>query len=404
MEQQTESLSLIGQGNALLSQGQVQEAAAEFSKAVALDPNAAGGHLGIAKAYFAQNSAGYVYIACQHVLKLAPGTSDAHVAQALLYAVERRFDAAVLELDAAERMAPGQAYVHALRAYCFRQLGNSFDAMSAESKAARLSGNRDWKALFPPVEPPRVVATPPAVPNSAQSSFPAAQRSPIQRRLLRMRFATRGVPVATFTLMAINIAVYLVCAVVSGDFFTAFNGYYYNVRTQALIGAPNPIYGFGIEQGVLIQHDPLQIYRVLTSMFLHESLVHIGLNMLSLYFVGVITEQIFGARRFLIIYFVGGIIGGMAQAILVPVSPALGASGAIFAIFGAFGAFLFLHRQAFGAASGSIIGQYLFWLALNLYFSFTNPNIGLYDHLGGLITGLVLGALLATAATGRSRR
>ena len=144
-----------------------------------------------------------------------------------------------------------------------------------------------------------------------------------------------------------------------------------------------------MEQGLLIQHDPIQIYRILTAMFLQANITHIAFNMLSLLFVGVVVERVFGSGRFAIIYFASGIAAGLLQAFVIPDSIALGASGAIFGIFGAFGAFLLMRRRSLGPAVNSMIGQWVFWLGLNLFISFSDPQIALFDHLGGLIAGFV---------------
>jgi rhomboid protease GluP len=89
--------------------------------------------------------------------------------------------------------------------------------------------------------------------------------------------------------------------------------------------------------------------------------------------------------------------------LLVPNEPAVGASGAIFAIFGAFGAFVLLRRRSLGPSANGIIGQWLFFLVINLIFSFTAANIGAYDHVGGLIVGFLMGALFVSISPrGRS--
>lgn len=424
MEQTTDVRSLVEQGDNLLIEGHVTDAAAAYTRAVHTDPSVVGGHLGLAKAYLALGNNGYVYMAAQQVQELAPGSADAAIAQAILFVLDRHYDAALRELDRAESLAPGNAYVHALRGYCYRRLNNSYDAMSAESKAARLSGHREWSHLFPAVQTQAPAPVPAAAPGQTGVMLPGGataapdavrqngprpwdQRSALERQMVRARFVTRDVPIVTYTLMAINIAVYIACAAISGDFGSPLPARgLFNSQTGVFLGTSpsNPIYNIGVQQGLLIQHDPLQAYRIFTAMFLHESIIHIGLNMLSLYFVGVITERLFGKWRFLLIYVVGGIIAGIAQAFITPASISLGASGAIFAIFGAFGAFVLLYRRALGPAAGAIIGQWIFWLALNLYFSVSDPTIGLYDHLGGLIAGFVLGILLAGSVVQGMRR
>jgi membrane associated rhomboid family serine protease len=111
-----------------------------------------------------------------------------------------------------------------------------------------------------------------------------------------------------------------------------------------------------------------------------------------------------------LIYFLSGIIGGQTQFGLDiytnHLGAAVGASGAIFGIFGALGAFFLLRRRALGPAGNSLIGQWFFWLILNLVFSFGGFTVGGagiagFDHLGGLAAGLILGALLLPGPRGR---
>ncbi|HLY31896.1 MAG TPA: rhomboid family intramembrane serine protease, partial [Ktedonobacterales bacterium] len=64
------------------------------------------------------------------------------------------------------------------------------------------------------------------------------------------------------------------------------------------------------------------------------------------------------------------------------------------------GAFLFLRRSILANAN-SIILQWLFWLSLNLVFTFSVPGISIYDHVGGVVSGLILGALLVPNFTRR---
>jgi membrane associated rhomboid family serine protease len=406
MDQMTTDVgTLIEQGNSLLLGGQVTEAAAAFSRAVELDQSAARAHLGVAEANLALGAYDIVSIACRHVLELSPDSADGALARAITFVLEGRFDAAVYDLERVETLDPGRAYAHALRGYCLRRIGRNGDAALAEAKSARLSGHQDLQKLFPPVP-----AATPAVPsgdnnagyNYQQQAWP--QRSPAQRQMVRARAAVYGVPVVTYTLIGINVFVYLVTAALAGNLFSPLpDSGLVDTKTGALVSIGSPVYTYGVQQGALIAHQPWQVYRLFTAMFLHESILHIGVNMLSLFFVGVITERIFGARRYLLIYLVGGLIGGAVQAIATPLVPSLGASGAIFAIFGAFGAFLFMRRRALGPVANSLIGQWLFWLVLNLVIGYSNPGIGLADHMGGLVAGFILGAILVSANP-RSRR
>jgi membrane associated rhomboid family serine protease len=406
MEQKTEVQSLIERGDALLYGGEPREAAAQYAEALQVDRGAVKAHLGLAEANLALGSYGTVYLACREVQTLAPGSDDATLARALLFVLERRYDSAIEELEKLAQSDPGRAYGHALRAYCLRNLGQTYDAQQYEGKARRLSSGASFAGLFPPVQAaPNLTIGPqtsaaPVMPNgnAVVSAPPAPERNSAferQRQVLRARLTSRRLPSMTYILIAINLVVYILTALSVG-------GNFYNPSAVLAAGTPvtptalGVFYYYGIQYGPLMQNNPLEWYRVVTAMFLHTSIAHIGLNMLSLYFVGVATEQLFGRWRFLLIYFVGGVIGGVTQFVLVPNALALGASGAIFAIFGAFGAFVILRRSVLGAAANPIIAQWVFWLLLNLVYGFTlgAGTIGIADHIGGLVSGFALGALL----------
>lgn len=405
MDQLTNIVPLLARGNELLFAGQPTEAAMEFTRAVQADGSASAAHLGVAEANMALGAYGVVTIASRKVLELAPESADAAIAQALLYVLDRRYDLALPELDRAESLEPGRPYVHALRGYCYRQLGNRFDAQAAEAKAARLASSRELNKLFPRVQQPATAPATAAVapqqdpmpPQSAPNApydapRPWSQRSTLERRAVQWRFATRGVSVSVI-LIIINLAVYVVEGIVGHDFAQPIHNIQVDKTTGVFIGSDNPLYTFGAVQGALIASNPLQAYRLLTSMFLHESILHIGANMLSLYFLGPGTEALFGRRRFLLIYFAAGILGGILQVVISPYDPAIGASGAIFGVFGAFGAFILLQRRRLGPAGGALIGQWFFWLAINLYFGFSAAGIGIWDHIGGLVVGFALAAV-----------
>ena len=396
MEQKVDVRPLLEKGDELLKELRINEAAAEYARAAQLDSSAVGAHLGLAEANLALGPAHYgvAQMACQMTQRLAPNTADAYIAQAIEAIIAGRIDAALSAADRAIELDPPRAYAHALRGYALRQLRQSYDASLAESKAARMSGTHDLPKLFPPVNPvvPEVFGSAPipGQPTPMQAApvqappRPWQDRNGMERARVRTRFMTRNIPIVTFVLMAINIAVYLVCLPFSN--FDLFN--------TAVAHPNNPIYNAGVEIGLnYLQQDPTQWYRIFTAMFLHESIIHLGLNMLSLYFVGVITEQIFGRGRFLTIYLLSGIVAGVAQAVLDPSGAALGASGAIFGIFGAFGVFFLLYRRVLGPAANAVLGQWFFWLVLNIVLSF-GGGIALYAHLGGLLAGMAFGALL----------
>ena len=383
MEQQTDVRALIERGNELLKDERIPEAAAEFARVAQVAPQDPSGHLGLAQTNLALGQYQIASMAVQQVRQLAPDSADAALADAIGAVIDRRYEAALDAVDREIALDPTRAYSHALRAYIFRRLGRNYDAALAEARSARLSGKRDWDKLFPPADraplpfvpmPTPVAPSPGGGAQAYAASRPWDQRSQVERQMTRIRFMTRGLPIATFSLIIANIIVF----------------------GLSLLFPVIVNWGAMVDSAVL--NNPLQSYRFLTAMFLHANLLHIGLNMLSLYFIGVITERVFGTGRFLIIYFLSGIVGGLAQfgldLYMNTPGAAVGASGAIFGVFGALGAFFLLRRRALGPAGNSLIGQWFFWLLINLVFSFSVPGIAAYDHIGGLAAGLILGMLL----------
>ncbi len=133
-----------------------------------------------------------------------------------------------------------------------------------------------------------------------------------------------------------------------------------------------------------------QYYRLLTAAFLHDGVLHIGLNMYVLYVVGPTLEGILGRGRFLALYLVAALGGSTLSYLTAPISQgSVGASGAI---FGLFGALLIVSRRL-----DYDIRPIAIFVGLNLLITFVVPNIDWRGHIGGLVTGLVLGAAFGYA-------
>jgi membrane associated rhomboid family serine protease len=132
-----------------------------------------------------------------------------------------------------------------------------------------------------------------------------------------------------------------------------------------------------------------EYWRLITSAFLHGSILHLGLNMLMLYWIGGPIEEAIGRARFLILYLVSG-LAGAAGALLLTDANALtvGASGAI---FGLLGAAVVFERQGTHVLGGSALSI----IVLNLVLTFAVPNISIGGHLGGLIGGALGGLALS---------
>ncbi len=133
--------------------------------------------------------------------------------------------------------------------------------------------------------------------------------------------------------------------------------------------------------GPAIAHG--QWYRLITATFLHENVTHIGLNMLSLWWIGPSVEAALGRARYLALYMLSGLGGSALSFLLSPANTlGIGASGAI---FGLLGALFVLVRRVRGD-----MRPIVFLIVLNLVFSFSVSGIDWRAHVGGLVTGVLI--------------
>ena len=174
--------------------------------------------------------------------------------------------------------------------------------------------------------------------------------------------------------------------------------YYLQTRNASVVVAMNSGTTAGAQpvQGSVDGHYALwgpmvasgEWWRLITSGFLHASLIHIGSNMLALFFIGRALEPALGSLRFGLIYFVSLAAGSLGVLALEPDSLSLGASGAI---FGLMGAFVVIARDRGISVMQSGIGPVIL---LNLVITFTIPGIAIGAHLGGLIGGAGIAFLM----------
>jgi membrane associated rhomboid family serine protease len=219
----------------------------------------------------------------------------------------------------------------------------------------------------------------------------AASANPgVQQRAQRVvRRTTRVGPtdaIVTKILVAANVIVYLI-TVAQGAGLNDPGGSLFN--NWALFGGRGIIgthvYG-GVANG--------DWWRLITSAFLHGSVLHIAFNMLALWWLGSPVELALGRARYLGLYVVSGLAGSAGALLADPHSVTVGASGAI---FGLLGAGLILEWQA----TGSLAGNYLMLIVINLAISFAVPGISYGGHIGGLVGGIL--TTLAFTHGGRQR-
>lgn len=177
-------------------------------------------------------------------------------------------------------------------------------------------------------------------------------------------------PWVTFTLIALNVAVYAYTASQSVDGLTRATG-----------GPQSGLFDSWQLQPWAVHHWH-RYYELLTSAFLHINLLHIGSNMLALFFVGPPLERLLGPLRFSALYLLSALGGSAAvYAFGDQYQPVVGASGAI---FGLFGAFLIFGRRV-GADMQMVIGT----IVLNFVLTFSISGISKLGHIGGFITGVL---------------
>lgn len=174
-------------------------------------------------------------------------------------------------------------------------------------------------------------------------------------------------PFITYSLIAINIIIYIFM----------------------MLGYRDNIIWFGANVPDFIRQG--DIYRLLSSVFIHANIMHLICNMYALYVIGPQLESYLGRVKYLLVYLISGITGNLLS-MAFTTGASVGASGAIFGLFGALLYFGYHYRVYLGTVLKS---QIIPLIVLNLFIGFMVPGINNAAHIGGLI-----GGVLATIALG----
>jgi rhomboid protease GluP len=168
---------------------------------------------------------------------------------------------------------------------------------------------------------------------------------------------------------------------------------------MALLGVPlfnptwNQLLAWGANYGPATLSS--QWWRLLSSTFVHGGLIHLAFNMQCLWQLGRLTERLYGNWAFLALYILSGLGGSVASLWWNPNTLSVGASGAIFGVAGGLVAFLYLSKLPMPrAATQSILTSTMIFVGYNLLFGFASSGIDNAAHIGGLVTGALVGALL----------
>ena len=190
-------------------------------------------------------------------------------------------------------------------------------------------------------------------------------------------------PIVTEILMGINVLVFVIGALVvaNGDYLAgSITSFHIDWASIAYLQG-NPFIGYsgGVGGG--------EWYRLVTAGFVHFGIIHLAVNMYSLWILGRATEQYAGRLKFGIIYGVSLLAGSFGSLVVEPQALSAGASGAIFGLMGAI--FLMFRAEGIPVSRSPLMGI----LILNLIITFTASNISVGAHVGGLLGGAAVGWL-----------
>lgn len=190
----------------------------------------------------------------------------------------------------------------------------------------------------------------------------------------------REIPLMSGILVGINVVVYAICA------FTGTQLYVMG-RLSVLETLWNGEYG-----------------RILWSMFLHSDINHIFNNMVLLFFLGGMIEKEVGHTSFAVCYILSGIIGNLLSLVHKMFSndwaASVGASGAVFGLDGVLLALVLFRSKKMPTVTPARVG---FMILLSLYSGFSSGNVDNAAHIGGLLTGFVLGTIWCAVKNRKER-
>jgi len=161
--------------------------------------------------------------------------------------------------------------------------------------------------------------------------------------------------------------------------------YFIQLAVRSLTGVQLvEFYGMKINEYIIAG----EVWRLITPVLLHGSILHILFNMYALYAIGRGLEIQFGNARFLLLYLVTAFTGNVLSFLITP-NPSLGASTAIFGIVAAEGVFIYQNRELFGGNARALLSNTFLIVFLNLAMGATTTGIDNWGHLGGLLGGFV---------------
>lgn len=182
-------------------------------------------------------------------------------------------------------------------------------------------------------------------------------------------YINRKKPLVTFILVGICVAVFIIDQITG---YLLLGKFSYGMLS---------FWGMKINEYIIAG----QVWRLITSVFLHLDFYHIGFNMIALFYWGRNCEALYDKRNFLFIYLLAGLLGSLGSFAFSDAN-GLGASGAIYGIFGALLYLLLYNRKIFLKIFGK---QTIIYASISLTYGFFLPQIDNYAHLFGLLGGFL---------------
>jgi rhomboid protease GluP len=173
-------------------------------------------------------------------------------------------------------------------------------------------------------------------------------------------------PTATYAILGFTVFVYLL-----------------QMASMAMLNGDDLPLMLGARANDLIRAG--QLWRFITPVFLHGSVMHIFFNMYALLSIGSFLERHFGHKRFVLLYFLGAFSGNVFSFLLTN-GYSVGASTAVFGLVAAEVVFFYQNRKLFGNQAKQAIGNAVFIIAVNLLIGLS-PGIDNWGHVGGLLGG-----------------
>jgi rhomboid protease GluP len=174
------------------------------------------------------------------------------------------------------------------------------------------------------------------------------------------------IPYVTYILIGICVGIFILQYAI---------GYLFNIDiTNALV-----------KDNAMIMHG--QVWRLITPMFLHGSILHLAFNMYALFAMGPTIERFYGRGRYLPLFLISGFAGNVMSFIFTA-NPSLGSSTSIFGLLGAEGVLFYQNRDMFGKIAPRMLTNVIVIGAINLIYGMSpGSNIDNWGHIGGLIGG-----------------